>query len=213
MKRTTLSSESSIRPLPDELLERTLRLFPRWWFAECCSAVCRRWRRTGERICTSGDYAPLLIIVSSSANVIHILTMSGDVVNSFEARPQNLRSSLWRSSTEPCWPTCAAAAGDRLFVSQYRMQGILEYKLTGQNEASGETRGGRRRFTPFPPASGAGAVDNGVSKQRPPGESFKCQYVRSLVTNPASALCCPEGVVLGKGTHLYVCNALGEWHQ
>jgi hypothetical protein len=209
--------ERSSRSLPDELLASSLQLFPRWWLAECCSAVCRRWRKVGEQLRTSGDYAPLLVVVSSSANYVHVMSTSGTVVNSFEAKPQNSSRSFrlpqaWKSSKEPCWPTCAAvsATGDRLFISQYRMQGVLEYKITGQREASVAVTGSGAaggRFTPFPPAIRASAVEIGTLRNQP---CIECQYVRSLVTNPTSALSCPEGVVLGEGANIYVCNALGE---
>ena len=96
------------------------------------ACTCRQWHTI---IKTHFDLNLLLVTVGGANELALVSASTGHVIQRFSAaaarrkRKRLLGASSPSSSTTYCWPTCLAIGPDnQLFISQYKVQGVLEFK-------------------------------------------------------------------------------------
>jgi hypothetical protein len=104
--------------------------------------TCTQWRNI---ICKDFDLR-LVLVTLSGTNELALLSTSGDIVQRFPVLPSrkgkkrkrigSTTSARRRQDTAYCWPTCTTIGPNgNLFVSQYKVQGILEFKRSREGFA------------------------------------------------------------------------------
>ncbi len=117
--------------LPDELLLHVLTQLSAWQ-AGASGRVCRAWRECCEYARRHGLFRRVYAVTSAGSNEVVFLSSDGCVVSRIKARPPSLAGERARAPNMYPWPTCLAfGPRGELFVSQYRVRGLLEFAATG----------------------------------------------------------------------------------
>ena len=119
--------------LPDELLTQILAE-ANVITARAARCVCKRWCDAAGGLDLS-----LCLVTASGSNEIILLDAQGRIVQRVKAMPPTKRQrrgtsrtyvghSSWRAMKTHQWPTCMASGPNgELLVSQYRVQGLLQF--------------------------------------------------------------------------------------
>ena len=112
---------------PDELLASVLELASAL-DARRCACVCRRRRHAVTRLDVS-----LLLVVASGSNDLVLLDGRGRLLQRIPALPPRRAGARLPRATNAMynWPTCLAQGpSGELYLSQYRMPGLLQFDRT-----------------------------------------------------------------------------------
>ena len=115
--------------LPAELIDATLTICHALDLRRA-ARVCRAWR---DWVRHAKGTELILLSAAGSNEVILVDVRSGAVIQRVRPLPPSKRGGRSRWSKLPTfsWPTClASGASGQVFVSQYRLQGVLELRRT-----------------------------------------------------------------------------------